>query len=197
MEEMEQALAWAAEKADVADRDAWRLHYGSWLAGNDRYEEALAALGASKDDRAHALAGRLRRRVQKDPAAAAEAFRRIACPIFARHPQVVFERDLALAGLGESAFDERQYWLDETAALTDEWLVERRAALLIDKGRFEEAKELLETTPFQLVHQRYARTRLWESIKAGLGITADPPPNWLGEDDLHAFGAYREYEEDE
>ena len=71
-------------------------------------------------------------------------------------------------------------------------MTERRASLLIDQKRYEEARELLTRTQFQLVHQRYARTQLWKHIERELAL--DPiPPDWLGEDDLAEFGVYREY----
>jgi hypothetical protein len=54
---------------------------------------------------------------------------------------------------------------------------------------------LLRTTRFQLVHQRYQRTRLWEQIEASLGLDSSGYPCWLGEDDLAEFGAYREHSE--
>jgi len=46
------------------------------------------------------------------------------------------------------------------------------------------------------MHQRYARTRLWKRIRQALDIREPDPPNWLGEDDLFEFGAYREYQEE-
>jgi hypothetical protein len=72
------------------------------------------------------------------------------------HPQVTFERDLTLAGIGAETLEERGYWLAQTSASQDEWLVERRAALLVNQGKFEEAKQLLQHTVFQLVYQRGA-----------------------------------------
>jgi hypothetical protein len=196
MEDLDEALAWAAGVTHGEVASGWHFQRGAWLAGNDRIDEALAALKRSRDGRAHALAARLHRRHDKDYAAAVERFRAIETPVLANHPQVVFERDLALEGLGPSAYDERRRWLAETETLADEWLVERRAALMIDEGRLEEAKALLETTAFQLIHQRYARTKLWQRIEEGLGILPSDRPNWMGEDDLHEFGAYREYPED-
>jgi hypothetical protein len=161
---------------------------------------ALAALDASDDGRAAALAGRLHRRARGDHAAAAACFRRISEPALQLHPQVVVERDLALAGLGgAAALAERRAWFERVGALAgaDEWLRERAAALLLDEGRAREARELLEGPPaFQLVHQRYARTRLWRRAVAACG--GDPgalrPPPGLGEDRLAAFGAYVEHE---
>jgi len=66
--------------------------------------------------------------------------------------------------------------------------------LLIDKGEFQNAKDLLLSTPFQKVHQTYACTNLWMQICDKLHISRDPIPKELGEDRLKRFGAYREYE---
>jgi len=196
MEGLDAALRWASEMQPER-ADAWLLQLGAWLAGKDRIDEALEALQASGEDRAWALAGRLHRRCKKDARAAAACYRNIRTPAIALHPQVTFERDAALAAVGPETLAEREAWLARTSALQDEWLAERRAELLADLGRFAEAKALLERTPFQLVHQRYARTRLWMRIREGLGERGPAAaPSSLGEDDLHAFGAYREYEED-
>jgi len=66
--------------------------------------------------------------------------------------------------------------------------------LLIDKGEYQRAKELLLSTPFQKVHQTYTRTGLWKQITDKLNIPFLPIPSSLGEDRLANFGAYREYE---
>jgi hypothetical protein len=105
---------------------------------------------------------------------------------------VVIERDVALAALGKETLAERRRWLDAVSALDDEWLAERRAGLLIDSGDARAALDLLRNTRFQLVHQRYERTRLWRLAEADLGLESAEFPSWLGEDDLAEFGAYRE-----
>ncbi len=197
MDDLGAALAWAAEQARTPAAAArWRFQLGAWHAGRDEVDAALAVLETSTDDRAQALAGRLHRRCRRDARAAVTCFARIASPIVGRHPQVAIEHDLALAALGPSTVDDRRRRLDALGSLDDEGLIERRATLLADEGRWTEARDLLAHTRFQLVHQRYARTRLWARIMQALNIT-DPatPPNWLGEDDLFEFGAYREYEE--
>ena len=163
---------------------------------------ALTALAASDDGRAHALAGRLLRRARRDCAAAAASYRRISEPALALHPQVVVERDLALAGLGgAAALAERRSWLARVSALADEGVAERRAALLLDEGRPAEARALLEGARWTLVHQRYARSRLWRRAVAALegagAAAAARPPACLGEDELAKFGAYVEHPEDE
>ncbi|MBO9608819.1 MAG: DUF5107 domain-containing protein [Paenibacillaceae bacterium] len=196
LEELEAALRWAIEASSERERDRWLFQLGSWYAGNDRTDEALAALEASGDDRAAALAARLHRRVKGDAAAAASCYRRIRSRVFALHPQVTFERDVTLALLGDETLPERERWLEATSALQDEWLIERRAALAADKGDYALAARLLESTPFQLIHQRYARTKLWQRAAAALGRDAAAIPASLGEDDLFVFGAYREYDEE-
>ena len=66
--------------------------------------------------------------------------------------------------------------------------------LLIDKGEFQKAKDLLLSTWFQKVHQTYTRTGLWKQITDKLNLPFRPIPASLGEDRLANFGAYREYE---
>jgi hypothetical protein len=88
--------------------------------------------------------------------------------------------------------DERGRWLKAVSALDDEWLAERRVNLLIDSGNSQAAFDLLKSTHFQLVHQRYERTRLWRRVEASLALEPVEYPSWLGEDDLAEFGAYRD-----
>ena len=125
--------------------------------------------------------------------AAVECFRAIELEAISLHPQVVIERDKALAALGPETLAERRRWLDAVSALDDEWLAERRASLLIDCGDSQAALNVLRNTRFQLVHQRYERTRLWRQAEANLGLEPVDYPSWLGEDDLAEFGAYREH----
>ncbi len=195
MSELGEALRWAASQIDGANRDRWLFQLGAWQAGRDDVSAALETLALSRDDRALALSGRLLRGCRNDAQGAAACFRAIQSEAISLHVQVVIERDLALAALGKQTLQERGRWLDAVSALEDEWLVERRASLLIDQGRSEEARRLLSTTKFQLVHQRYARTRLWRQIERELQLDPADWPAWLGEDDLADFGAYREYPE--
>jgi hypothetical protein len=118
---------------------------------------ALEVLSRSCDDRALALAGRLWLVDKQDADAEANYFRAIKSEAIVLHPQVVIERDKAL--------DERGRWLNAVSALDDEWLAERRANWLIDCGNLQAAFDSLRSTCFQLVHQRYERTRLWRQVE--------------------------------
>ena len=110
------------------------------------------------------------------------------------HPQVVVERDRALRSLGKETLTERENWLAQVDALQDEWVIERRVQLLIDKGDVSAAKKLLLSVPFQKVHQSYSRTNLWLQICKSSGENCFPIPEQLGEDRLARFGNYREFE---
>ena len=195
MSELGDALAWAASSADDNERDRWLFQRGAWLAGRGDPDAALKILSQSRDDRARALAGRLCLVHKHDAQAAAESFRAIESTAISLHPQVVIERDRALAVIGSATLDERKRWLDAVSALDDEWLAERRAALLLDRGDAHGAMQVLMNTRFQLVHQRYERTRLWRRAASMLGLKPAEHPAWLGEDDLAEFGAYREQPE--
>jgi hypothetical protein len=191
--ELGEALSWAANSTEGNERDRWLFQQGAWLAGRDEASAALEVLTQSGDDRARALSGRLWLVHKRDAHAAAKCFRAIESEAVALHPQVVIERDKALAAIGKETLDERGRWLKAVSALDDEWLAERRASFLIDSGDLQAASLFLRTTRFQLVHQRYERTRLWRRVETGLGLEPIEHPSWLGEDDLAEFGAYREH----
>jgi hypothetical protein len=145
------------------------------------------------DDRAFALRGRLLRFVKEDAAAAAAEFAKIGSPdVFGCHPQVVVERDLALAAL-PSTLAERATWLARVGALDDDALTERRALLQLDQGHPEAAVATLNSRQFQLLHQRYVRSDLYRKC-LGLARDAEVPAS-LGEDELARWGAYREHED--
>jgi hypothetical protein len=190
--ELGDALSWAALSTEGSERDKWLFQRGAWLAGRGETSAALEVLAQSGDDRARALSGRLWLVHMRDAHAAAKCFRAIESDAVALHPQVVIERDKALAALGSETLDERGSWLKAVSALDDEWLAERRASLLIDCGDSRAAFHVLRSTFFQLVHQRYERTRLWRKVETNLGLEPVEHPSWLGEDDLAEFGAYRE-----
>lgn len=191
--ELGDALSWAASRSAGNERDRWLLQHGAWLAGRGSTDAALEVLMQSSDDRARALCGRLWLLYKQNAAAAAGCYRAIQSRALALHPQVVIERDSALAALGSHTIDERRGWLDAVSALEDEWLAERRASLLLDCGNAQAAFDVLRNTRFQLIHQRYERTRLWRQVESKLGLDPVEYPAWLGEDDLAEFGAYREY----
>ena len=191
--ELGNALSWAASCRAGSERDRWLFQMGAWLAGRGDPDGALDALSECRDDRGRALAGRLWLVHKHNPREAAQAFRAIESPTISLHPQVVFERDKALAALGPAAIGERKHWLDAVSALEDEWLAERRASLLLDCGDARAARDMLTGTRFQRVHQRYERTRLWRRIESVLSLEPAAYPYWLGEDDLAEFGAYREH----
>jgi len=193
--ELGDALSWAASFTAGSERDTWLFQQGAWLSGRGETNAALEVLKRSGDDRARALLGRLLLVHKHDAAAAAKCFRAIESPALALHPQVVIERDKALAALGIETANERMLWLNAVSALEDEWLAERRASLFLDRGDAQSACDVLRSTHFQLVHQRYERTRLWRRVESMLGLDPVEYPSWLGEDDLAEFGAYREHPE--
>jgi len=190
------ALSWAAVSTAGGERNKWLFQRGAWLAGRGETSAALEVLAQSADDRARALSGRLWLTHMRDAHAAAQCFRAIESEAVALHPQVVIERDKVLAALGKETLAERGRWLDAVSALEDEWLAERRASWLIDRGDSQAAFHVLRNTRFQLVHQRYERTRLWRQVETGLHLEPVDYPSWLGEDDLAEFGVYREYPAD-
>jgi hypothetical protein len=193
MENLGPAFQWSIEQSRDTDADLWKLHYGSWLAGRGEIEDAISVLSDCSNGLAKALLSRLCR-AKGDIKAAAKAIEEIQEPWLQLHPQVVVERDKALRELGKHTVDEREKWLDQVDALQDEWIVDRKVQLLIDKCDIQNAKKLLLSTPFQKVHQTYTRTMLWKQICEMLKEAFDPIPASLGEDRLAKFGAYREFE---
>lgn len=193
MENLAPAFKWAIRNARGNAADLWRFHYGTWLAGRGKIEEAVRSLANCKVGAAKALLARIycKRDEMKLAATALEAIRE---PWLQLHPQVVVERDKVLRALGAQTLPERERWLDKVASLKDEWIIERRVQFLIDKGEIQRAKELLLSTPFQKVHQSYTRTKMWRQICEELGEPCNPVPSSLGEDRLARFGAYREFE---
>lgn len=107
------------------------------------------------------------------------------------HPQVVIERDKFLRRLGKETAGELESWLSQLAALNDEWIIERRVQLLMDRGQYVDAKYLLLQTRFQKMNQTYARTSLYLQLCEKLNLPFDTIPAQLGDDRLALFGAYR------
>lgn len=192
MENLDAPFKWAISKTDAAAADHWRYYYGAWLAGRGRIDESIKVLSESRLGLAKALLARML--VQKnDLAGARKAFDSITEPWLQIHPQIIIERDKVLRSLGKKTLTEREQWLSKVDALKDEFVIERKIQLLIDKGETKAAKDLLLSTPFQKVHQTYTRTDLWMQICEKLNLSPFPIPDQLGEDQLARFGAYREY----
>jgi Domain of unknown function (DUF5107)/BDI_1685-like, C-terminal domain len=193
MENLDEPFKKAITYSTGENKDNWRFYYGTWLAGRDKIDESIKILSSTNNGLAKALIARLLKS-KGDMAGAKKAFDAIQEKWMQLHPQVVVERDKVLRNLGAQTIAEREEWLSKVDALKDEWIIERRVQLLIDKGEFQKAKELLLSTPFQKVHQTYTRTNLWMQICEKLNLSCYPIPKELGEDQLARFGAYREYE---
>lgn len=193
MEDLDAGFQWVIDKEAGMNKNLWQLYYGAWLAGRDETEKAVPLLNASTLGPAKVLLARIYV-MKKDLHAACRAMDAVTAPYLQLHPQIVVERDKILRAIGTSTLAEREQWLTQVAALPDEWIIERKVQLLIDKGQYQSAKELLLSTPFQKVHQTYTRTALWMQLCKKLNIDCLPIPSSLGEDRLAVFGAYREYE---
>ncbi|MGE5449366.1 MAG: DUF5107 domain-containing protein [Bacteroidales bacterium] len=193
MENLSEAFKWAINKANAQQADLWKYYYGTWLAGRGESAQAIQILSDCRTGMAKALLARLLR-IKGDNKGAVAAYQSIQERWLQLHPQVVIERDKALRNLGKQTLKEREAWLDQVDALKDEWVLERRVQLLIDKGDAVNARKLLLSIPFQKVHQIYTRTNMWFQICDLLNEPRLPIPELLGEDHLANFGAYREFE---
>ncbi|RJG25270.1 DUF5107 domain-containing protein [Paenibacillus thiaminolyticus] len=191
MEQLGDAMKWAAEHGDEEARAQWRYYLGVWLAGRGDIDKCINVLKTVETDWSYAFLGRLLRVSKQDYAASREAFRKITCPAWSLHPQVFIERDITLHHIGSSALEEREQWFEQVNSLLDDGLMERQAWFLYDKGALDEAKAILEQHPFEKVHQRYKRSELWKLIVQALHSTEAQVPDYLGEDDLATYGAYR------
>jgi uncharacterized protein len=193
MENMDVSFKSAIDQSSDVQQQLWKYYYGTWLAGTDQNEEAIKMLASSKADIAKPLLARLLKQ-KGDLNGAAMTYRSINEKWLQIHPQVVVERDKVLRAIGNQTLNEREHLLDQVNALNDEWVLERRVQLLIDKEQIKEAKDLLLSIHFQKIHQTYTRTGLWMQICEKLHQSYLPVPEQLGEDRLARFGAYREYE---
>jgi len=193
MEDLDASFKWAINNTSGEKADLWKFYYGTWLAGREKTDEAIKILSMTKTGVAKALLARLLK-LKGDMKGAKKAFDSIEEKWLQLHPQIVIERDKVLRNLGPQTIPEREQWLSKVDALKDEWIIERKVQLLIDKGEIQKARDLLLSTPFQKVHQTYTRTNLWMQICDKLNISYYPIPKELGEDRLARFGAYREYE---
>ena len=59
MEDLDDAFRWAIQISPRPERDYWQFHYGTWLAGRERVEEAIEQLSIPDIDLAKALLARL------------------------------------------------------------------------------------------------------------------------------------------
>jgi hypothetical protein len=193
MEHLDAPFTWAIKSSTSPKADQWKFHYGTWLAGRGRTEEAIKMLSSANTGLSKVLLARLLK-TKGDAKGALKAIESVEEKWLQLHPQVVIERDKLLRGQGTQTIPEREQWLARVEALQDEWVMERSVQLLIDKGQWQKAKDLLLSIPFQKVHQTYTRTGLWEQICEKLNQACLPIPAQLGEDRLARFGAYREYE---
>jgi hypothetical protein len=193
MEDLDSAFNLAIGKSGKEQSDLWRFYYGAWLAGSGDSEKAISILAEGESGLAKALLARLLR-IKGDIPAAVKALDDIHEPWLQLHPQIIVERDIVLRKTGKEKLAERERWLSRVDALNDEWIMERKVQLLIDKGDFKKAKDLLLSVNFQHIHQTYNRTELWRQITMHLDEPFLPVPESLGEDRLARFGAYREYE---
>ena len=193
LENLDAPFRWAIGSSKKAYAELWRFYYGTWLAGRGATDEAIKILSECNIGVAKVMLARILkwRGNNKEAAVVMES---ITEPWLQLHPQVVVERDKLLRSMGSSTIVVREQWLLQVAELKDEWVIERRVQLLIDKGELQQAKTLLLSVPFQKVHQTYARTGLWKQISDKMNTPFLPIPSSLGEDRLANFGAYREYE---
>ena len=193
MEHLGAVFQWAINNSKDNQNDLWKFYYGTWLAGRGESDASIKILSSAKNGVAKVLLARLLK-LKSDVSGAKQAYESINERWLLLHPQVVIERDKLLRSLGPKFIPERDQWLSKLEALNDEWIIERRVQLLIDKRDYQKAKDLLLSTSFQKIHQTYTRTGLWKQITDKLNIPFLPIPASLGEDKLANFGAYREYE---
>ena len=193
MENLDAAFSRAIHSSTGAPAALWKFYYGTWLAGRAITDTAIKILSATDLGIAKLLLARLLK-VKGKNQDAVKVIESVKEPWLQLHPQVIIERDKLLRSIGSQTIAEREQWLLKVDALNDEWIIERKVQLMIDKGEFQEAKTLLLSFPFQKVHQTYTRTGLWKQISEKLNIPFLPIPLSLGEDRLANFGAYREYE---
>jgi hypothetical protein len=193
MEELGPAFEWVIGQSKGEDLALWKLYCGAWLAGIGDSEKAIAILATSDHGVSRALLARLLK-LKGDLVGALTTMGSIKEQWLQVHPQIVIERDKLLQRAGIQAIPRREQILSRVDALDDEWVIERRVQLLIDKKEFQKAKELLLSTRFQKVHQVYTRTHLWNQICKALNEKCLPVPLQLGEDRLATFGAYREFD---
>jgi hypothetical protein len=193
MEDLDRSFESAIRNSSKEKSNLWSYYYGAWLAGRGEIDRSIRVLEATDVGVAKVLLARLLKS-KGDFDGALKAIGKVKETWLQIHPQVMIEYDKLLQRKGKETLAKREQLLSRVDALEDEWIIERRVQLLIDKSDFKQAKELLMSTRFQKVHQVYVRTHLWNQICAALNEPCLPVPVQLGEDRLATFGAYREFD---
>src|SRR5262249_51034121 len=107
MEDLSSAFEWAIQNSADTNAELWRFHYGTWLAGRGKTEEAIHELSTTILGVASALLARLYQ-AKGDIASAAAAMQAIRDPWLQLHPEIVVERDKILRALGPSTIPQRE-----------------------------------------------------------------------------------------
>src|SRR5437868_9593145 len=123
MESMDKAFLWIIEQSKGEQKELWKYYYGAWLAGTDQNEKSIKELSNCKAGISKPLLARLLK-LKGNLKDAIEAYRSIQERWLQIHPQIIVERDKLLKAIGPQTIDEREYWLDQVAALKDEWILE-------------------------------------------------------------------------
>lgn len=166
------------------------FHLGCWYSARDQYEDAVEYLELSNHPIGLMLAARIYSSYLNNFAKTITLCNKVTLTKYAKIPQVMIEMDKHFCN--GSYISEREILLKDALEYDDEFLNERVANLMVDKGEYNKALDILLNTQFQLVHQRYERTAIWNKIKA-VKPEIGRAPESLGEDTLAEFGAYREY----
>jgi hypothetical protein len=102
MENLATAFEWAIQNTCGAKADLWRFHYGAWLAGRGKTEDAIRILSASRIGIAAPLLARLYQ-AKGDTRNAAAALETIREPWLQLHRAGRGERDRILRAVGRNA----------------------------------------------------------------------------------------------
>ncbi|MGZ5189366.1 MAG: DUF5107 domain-containing protein, partial [Flavisolibacter sp.] len=95
MENLDAPFKLAIKNAVASDKELWKFHYGTWLAGRGNADGAIKILSNTKTGLAKALLARLLK-LKGDMNGAREAFDSITEEWLQIHPQVIIERDKVL-----------------------------------------------------------------------------------------------------
>jgi hypothetical protein len=193
MENMDAAFQFAIKQTQGTNKELWNFYYGAWLAGTGKTDEAIDVLSTSNNGIAKVLLARLYK-AKGNMDGARLVLSGVQEKWLQLHPQVIVERDKLLRNAGKQTMPEREQWLAKVDALKDEWVIERKIQLLIDKDeRWLPSSSCCHA--FSEVHQTYTRTGLWTQICESLKIPCSPISRQIGRRPLARFGAYREFGE--